>query len=135
MEKVRTYLFSGFLIALPSAYGLYTLFTKTLPYLRERWIMFVLIITTVTGLMLPIFAGLNKYFFSIRKIIPRTVIRESLASGIICAVLLWFQIGRILNPTIVFLFVGGFAVVEVLMRTRDSVDLKGMTEKKEKPEE
>ena len=130
MEKLRTYFILGAFISLPSAYGLYYLITNTLPYLKERWILFFLVITLVTGLTLPLFAGLNKYFFSIRRIIPKSVVRESVASGIVVAALLWFQIGRVLNPTIVFLFVGGFAIIEILLRTRDSVDPHSLNERK-----
>lgn len=134
MEKLRTYFLLGAFIALPSAYGLYFLITNTLPYLKERWILFFLVITLVTGITLPVFASLNRYFFSIRRIVPKSVVRESVASGIVCAVLLWFQIGRVLTPTVVFLFAGGFAIVEILLRTRDSVDPNSLLERKRSQE-
>ena len=130
MEKLRTYFLLGAFIALPSAFGLYYLITNTLPYLKERWILFFLVITLVTGITLPVFAGLNKYFFSIRRIVPKSVVRESVASGIVIAILLWFQIGRVLTSTVVFLFVVGFVIIEILLRTRDSVDPNSLIERK-----
>ncbi len=97
---------------------------NTLPYLRERWIFFFLLILFVTGVTLPIYASLNKYFFTIHRIVPRTVVREAIVSAILCALLLWFQIGRVLNSAIIFMCVGGFILIELLMRTRDSVQFR-----------
>ncbi len=125
MTKVRTFLILGILLALPSGYGMFYLVTQTLPYLRERWLFFFSFILFVSGVTLPVFAALNKYFFSIRRIVPSTIVRESLVCGILCGTMLWFQIGRVLNPTIIFLCVGGFFVIEILLRTRDSVNIRG----------
>ena len=97
---------------------------NTLPYLKERWLFFFLMIIFITGIMMPIYAALNKYFFTIRKIIPKTVVRESLVTGLLCDILLWFQIVRVLNSTIIFLCVGGFILIEILLRTRDTVQYR-----------
>ena len=121
MEKLRTYVLLGFLLSLPSGYGLYRLVFFSLPYLKERWSFFFFVIVFISGITLPFYAALNKYFFSTRRIFPRTVIRESLATAILCGVLIWFQIGRVLNSTIIFFSVGGFLTVEVLLRARDTV--------------
>ncbi len=121
LEKLRTYTLLGILLSLPSGYGLYRLVYFSLPFLKERWIFFFLVMVFVSGITLPIYAALNKYFFSIRKIFPRTVIRESLVTAILCEVLIWFQIGRVLNSTIIFFSVGGFLAIEVLLRARDTV--------------
>ena len=121
MEKLRTYVLLGFLLSLPSGYGLYRLVFFSLPYLKERWSFFFFVIVFISGITLPFYAALNKYFFSTRRIFPRTVIRESLATAILCDVLIWFQIGRVLNSTIIFFSVGGFLTVEVLLRARDTV--------------
>lgn len=124
MDKLRTYIFLGLFFSLPSGYGLYQLVMNTLPYLKERWLFFFLMIIFITGIMMPIYAALNKYFFTIRKIIPKTVVRESLVTGLVCDILLWFQIGRVLNSTIIFLCVGGFILIEILLRTRDTVQYR-----------
>lgn len=121
MEKLRTYVLLGFLLSLPSGYGLFRLVFFSLPYLKERWSFFFFVIVFISGITLPFYAALNKYFFSTRRIFPRTVIRESLATAILCDVLIWFQIGRVLNSTIIFFSVGGFLTVEVLLRARDTV--------------
>ncbi len=124
MEKLRTYVLLGFLLSLPSGYALYRLIFFYLPYLKERWFFFLLVIVFISGITLPFYAALNKYFFSTRKIFPRTVIRESLVTAILCDVLIWFQIGRVLNSTIIFFSVGGFLTVEILLRARDTVITK-----------
>lgn len=124
MTKLRTYIFLGLLLSLPSGYGLYRLVVFSLPYLKERWIFFFLLILFICGITLPIFAALNKYFFTAKRIIPQTVVRESLVTAILCEILLWFQIGRVLTSTIIFLCVGGFMLIEILLRTRDTVSFR-----------
>lgn len=124
MNKLRTYFLLGLLLAIPSGYGLYRTVVFSLPNLGERWLFFFLLTLFVSGITLPIYAALNRYFFAAKRIIPATVIRESLVTAILIEVLLWFQIGRVLTSTIVFLCVGGFMLIEVLLRTRDSVTFR-----------
>lgn len=124
MDKLRTYIILGLVLAVPSGYGLYWLIMNTLPYLKERWLFFFLLILFVTAVTLPIFAALNKYFFTIHRIFPAMVVREAVVSGLLCALLVWFQIGRVLNSAVIFLCVGGFILVELIMRTRDSVKIR-----------
>ncbi|MHC1771172.1 MAG: hypothetical protein AB9907_05420 [Flexilinea sp.] len=124
MTKLRTYIFLGLLLSLPSGYGIYRLVVFSLPFLKERWLFFFLLILLICGITLPIFAALNKYFFTAKRIIPQTVIRESLVAAILCEILLWFQIGRVLTSTIIFFCVGGFMLIEILLRTRDTVSFR-----------
>ncbi len=124
MDKIRTYLLMGALLALPSGYGLFRLIMFSLPYLKERYFFFFLCIIFVAGIGLPFFAALNKYFFTAKRIVPKTVVRESLAAAVLCGILFWFRMGRILNSTIVFLAVGGFLTVELILRSRDAVEFR-----------
>jgi len=121
LNKLRTYFLVGLTLAIPSGYGLYRIVFFSLPNLSERWLFFFLLAILVCGLTLPIYAAINKYFLAAKQIIPTTVVRESLATALLIEILLWFQIGRMLTSTIIFLCVGGFLLAEIVLRTRDNV--------------
>ena len=75
----------------------------TQPYLRERWLFFLALFIFVCGVLLPFYALMNRYFFTARRINPPTVIREAIGTALITDLLLWFQIGRVLTPTIIMI--------------------------------
>ncbi len=102
-----------------SAYGLVWLVTERLPELPERGLLYFLVITFFTGVSLPILGWVYRKFSRTQEIDGVSVVWESLAVGMIAAILLWFQIGRALTPVVIFLTVGGFVVVELLLRMSD----------------
>ena len=118
------YFFLGALLALPSGAGLYYLVIYTQPYLRERWLFFLALFMFVCGVMLPLFALLNRYFFTAKRINPPTVIRESVGTALIVDLLLWFQIGRVLTPAIIMICIGGGVLAELLWRAREAVEFR-----------
>ena len=97
---------------------------NTQPYLKERWLFFLALFLFVSGFLLPIFALLNRFFFTAKRINPPVVVRESLGSAIIVDLLLWFRIGRVLTPALVLVCVGGFALGEILLRARETVEFR-----------
>ena len=74
--------------------------------------------------MLPLFALLNRYFFTAKRILPPTVIRESVGTALIVDLLLWFQIGRVLTPAIIMICIGGGVLAELLWRAREAVEFR-----------
>lgn len=124
MKSVFAYFFLGALLALPSGAGLYYLVIYTQPYLRERWLFFLALFMFVCGVMLPLFALLNRYFFTAKRINPPTVIRESVGTALIVDLLLWFQIGRVLTPAIIMICIGGGVLAELLWRAREAVEFR-----------
>ncbi len=124
MKNAFTYFILGILLAVPSGLGLYYLVMNTQPYLKERWLFFLSLFVFVTGILLPFFALLNRYFFTAKRINPPTVIRESMGCGLITDILLWFQIGRVLTPAIVMICIGGFVLAEILWRARETVEFR-----------
>jgi len=124
MKNAFTYFILGALLALPSGYGLYYLVMNTQPYLKERWLFFLAFFLFVCGVMLPVFAMLNRFFFTAKRIEPQNVVREALGCALIADLLLWFQIGRVLTPAIIMICVGGFAVAEILWRARETVEFR-----------
>lgn len=124
MKNAFTYFILGILLAVPSGLGLYYLVMNTQPYLKERWLFFLALFLFVTGVLLPFFALLNRYFFTAKRINPPTVVREAVGGALITDLLLWFQIGRVLTPAIIMICVGGFALAEILWRARETVEFR-----------
>ncbi|MBQ6342553.1 MAG: hypothetical protein IJI41_05475 [Anaerolineaceae bacterium] len=119
-----TYFLLGLLFAVPGGAGLYYLVMYTQPYLRERWLFYLALFFFVCGIMLPFYALMNRYFFTWRRINPPTVIRESVGTALIVDLLLWFQMGRVLTPTIILICVGGGVLAEILWRAREAVEFR-----------
>ena len=124
MKNVFTYFLLGLLFAVPGGAGLYYLVMYTQPYLRERWLFYLALFFFVCGIMLPFYALMNRYFFTWRRINPPTVIRESAGTALIADLLLWFQMGRVLTPTIILICVGGGVLAEILWRAREAVEFR-----------
>ena len=124
MKKVVTYFLLGVLFAAPGGYGLYRLIIETKPYLKERWLFFVCLFFLICGIMLPFFALLNRYFFTRKRIEPQTVVREACGVAVLCSVLLWFRMGRVLSTPIIFILVGGAVVLEIFLRARETVSFR-----------
>lgn len=124
MKRVYPYFILGILLAAPAAFGLNYLIMETEPYLFERWLLYILIFLFVTGLVLPVMALLNRYFFTAKRIDPPAVVREAIGCGMIADLLLWFQMGRVLSPLYVLVMVGGFVTAEVLLRAREAMGFR-----------
>ena len=124
MKNVFSYFLLGFLLAVPAGAGLYYLIMNTQPYLKERWLFFLALFLFVSGLLLPMYALLNRFFFTAKRINPPVVIRESLGSAVIVDLLLWFRIGRVLTPALIMVCVGAFALGEILLRARETVEFR-----------
>lgn len=124
MKNALTYFLLGLLLAVPSGFGLYYLVMETQPYLKERWLFFIALFLFVCGLTLPIYALLNRFFFTAKRINPPTVIREAVGSALIAELLLWFRIGRVLTPAIILICVGGFVLAEILWRARETIEFR-----------
>ena len=124
MKNVPAFFLLGLLLAVPSGWGLYYLVMNTQPYLRERWLFFLSLFLFVSGVLLPVFALMNRYFFTQKRINPPTVVREAIGSALIVDLLLWFQIGRVLTPAIIMICVGGAVLAELLWRAREAVEFR-----------
>ena len=119
MRRLSSFLVLGLILLVLSAYALVWLVTERLPELPERGLMYFLVITFFTGAALPILGWLYRTFSPTDEIDSVSVVRESLAVGIVAAVLLWFQVGRALTPAVIFMTVGGFVMIELLLRMSD----------------
>lgn len=129
MNRVSSFLVLGLIFTFLSAYGLVWLITERLPELPERGLMYFLVITFFTGVALPLIAWLYRRFTRKEELDGFSIVRESLSVGIVAAILLWFQIGRALTPTIIFFTVGGFVLIELLLRMSDLFESRAVIDK------
>ena len=124
MKSVFSYFILGLILAVPAGFGLYYLVVNTQPYLRERWLFFLALFLFVSGALLPLYALLNRFFFTAKRINPPVIVREAVGSAVIVDLLLWFRMGRVLTPALILICVGGFALGEVLLRARETVEFR-----------
>lgn len=96
--------------------GLLILMTTTDPLLGQRWLFFVLVVVAFTGLGLPATVWLNHRFPSRPPAGVGVVIRQALWLGIYASVIFWLAYGRVLNFSLAFIFLVGFASIEFFLR-------------------
>ena len=99
--------------------GLYLLYRYTTPSGGTRWLFFFAGVLALTGAALPVMAFLNRRFHSIPPATQGVIVRQSLWFGIYFPILVWLQIGRVLNPFIALILAIGFVVIEWLLRLRE----------------
>lgn len=96
--------------------GLALILNFSLPTLWPRWAFFALIVIALTGTALPISFFLNQRLLSNET---GVVTRQAIWVGIYFAILVWLQIGHILNFSVALWFVLGFLGVEYLIQLRE----------------
>jgi hypothetical protein len=112
-------LFTSLVLVLIGAFGLTALFIFMLPTLGPRWLFFFLTTLTASGLALPIVYFLNRRFMSQPPATAAVVVRQAIWFGILTDILLWLQLGRILNLTLTGFLVAGFVLIEFMLRLRE----------------
>ena len=132
MEKVKTYFGIGTVLGISGGYGLYRIIMFSLPNLKERFFFYFLVVIFITGISMPVYAILNRYIFMIKKIIPHIVVRESLATGCIIDILIWFKIGKAINSAVAALIIGGFVLIEMLLRAQETIEYQPGGEERKK---
>ena len=116
LSKVFT---AAFLLTLIGTIGLLFLFFFTVPTLGPRWLLFFFLTLVASGCALPLV-----YVFQ-RRIATQPVsvgvlIREAIWFGIFADLITWLQMGRVLNSLIALFLLGGFIVMEVLLRLSET---------------
>jgi hypothetical protein len=104
--------------------GLIALIATTLPTVGPRWLFYFLFVLAVTGTMLPITAFLNRRFPSTPPPTARVVVRQALWFGVYGAILIWLQMGRVLNPALAALLAIGLGLIEFLLRMSEKSQWK-----------
>ncbi len=119
MAPLRKFVFTGFLLAAIGWGGLYMLFNYTLPTLGPRWLFFFLLMLGLSGAALPIVAFLNRRFPGETPTEGSTILRQSMWVGIFGSIVVWLNMGSVLNPTLATFLAAGFVVIEFLLRLRE----------------
>ncbi len=117
--SVRTFVPAAVSLAVIGWGGLIGLIFYTLPAVGPRWLFYFLTVLALTGTTLPLVAFLNLRFPSTPPPTRGVVLRQAIWVGIYGATLAWLQIGRVLTPSLAFLLVVGFVLIEWLLRLRE----------------
>ena len=104
--------------------GLIALVASTLPTVGPRWLFYFLFVLAVTGTMLPITAFLNRRFPSTPPPTGRVIVRQALWFAVYGAILIWLQMGRVLNPALAILLAIGLVLIEFLLRLSEKSQWK-----------
>lgn len=121
IKSFRPFLISTLILLISGWPGLYLLMTYTQPTLWPRWAFFALVIMACTGAAIPLAYLLNHLLPTTPPAAPHVITRQSLWVGVYCASLLWLSIGRLLSFSTGLWLILGFAAIEYLLRTRETI--------------
>ena len=105
----------GLILTLSGAGGLTYILMNTQPFLGPRWLLYFFTTLLTCGLGLPILTLLQNRF-SKKGVTEGILLRETILLAVYVDLLLWLQMGRALNNTIVLLLGVGFVLLEVFLR-------------------
>ncbi|HHY88962.1 MAG TPA: hypothetical protein GYA06_08595 [Chloroflexi bacterium] len=100
-------------------FGLYYLVTQTLPTLGPRWLFFFFTTLAVSGTMLPLVYFFNRRFPSKPPASGAVIIRQSLWFGVYANLLIWLQLGGVLNLMLIVFIAAGLVMIEFFLRLRE----------------
>ena len=117
--KFRPFGLSALILILMGWGGLYFLITETLPYTWPRWGFFVLMLTAITGTVLPMVYFFHRRFPDEPPADAGVVVRQSLWFGIYGATLAWLQLGRLVTVYVMLGLAIGLIAIEYVIRLRE----------------
>lgn len=106
------------ILALPSWFALFYLLTSTPPHLGNRWLFYALIVSSLTGTIMPGVAFFNRLFAVDGGVGFQVIVRESLLVGLYTAVVLWLNKGQVLTLGLGLVIALGMLLAEGLIRLR-----------------
>ena len=119
LPAFRTILSFALFLLVIGGVGLVLLFSLTTPTLGPRWLMFFLVTFAAAGLFLPVAYFLNLRFPTTPPAGTSVLLREALFCGGYCDLLLWLQLGRVLNFANGTFILLGFVAIELIIRLRE----------------
>jgi hypothetical protein len=119
MLPIRKLVLTGIFLAAAGWGGLAVLVYYLPPTLGPRWLLYFLLTVGLSGTALPVVALLNLRFPTEPPATGTTALRQSLWLGIYGSLLLWLQIGRVLNLALAAFLAAGFFLIEFLLRLRE----------------
>jgi len=119
LPRFAPILTTSLILFLLGAIGLAVLILFTLPTLGPRWLLFFLVTLVASGLALPAAYYLHKRFPSVPAANAAVLLREAIWFGVYVDLLLWLQLGRVLNFALGSFIGIGLALIEILIRMRE----------------
>lgn len=119
LPSFRPILITSLVMALIGIIGLVVLFSFTTPTLGPRWLLFFLITLAASGLFLPVAHFLHLRFPSTPPADSSVLVREALEVGGYLDLLVWLQLGRVLNFALAIFIAAGIVAIELLLRLRE----------------
>jgi hypothetical protein len=95
----------------------------TEPTLGPRWLGYFFLTMLTCGLILP-FVYIFQKRIARNPVSDGILLREALWFGIYVDLIVWLQLGRVLNGLIAIFLGGGFIILEVLLRMSESALFK-----------
>ena len=99
--------------------GLGYLFLYTVPTLGPRWFLYFLVTALCSGLVLPAVFYLHQRFPSKPPATQVVIVREALWFGDYADIVLWLQLGKVLNPALAIFIAIGLTLIEIVIRMRE----------------
>lgn len=119
MPPLHTFVLAGLFLAITGWGGLYGLLFYSLPTLGPRWLAFFFLTLALAGTALPIAAFLNRRFPGEVPADGGTILRQALWVSLYGNILVWLQLGRVLNSSLAGFLAVGFILIEFTIRLRE----------------
>jgi len=110
---------TSIILILIGAGGLGYLFLYTVPTLGPRWFLYFLVTALSSGLVLPVVYYLHLRFPSKPPVTQVVIVREALWFGVYADIVLWLQLGKVLNPALAIFIAIGLLMIEIVIRMRE----------------
>jgi hypothetical protein len=103
--------------------GLAAVVFFTEPLLAPRWLAYFFLTLLATGLTLP-FVQIFQRRIAKAPVTDSILVREALWFGVFVDLVVWLQLGRVLNGLLAIFLAGGFIILEVLLRLAETALFK-----------
>lgn len=114
---------TAFILTFLGLTGLAVIIFFTEPTLGPRWLAYFFLTLLASGLILP-FVHIFQRRIAKSPVADSVLVREALWFGIYVDLIIWLQLGRVLNGLIAIFLAGGLIVLEVLLRMSETALFK-----------
>jgi hypothetical protein len=111
VPSIASFFWTGLILAILGWGGLGVLTNFTTPTLGPRWLFFFLFPLALSGTALPVVAFLIRRFQSNPPADGNVILRQAIWVGIYGSLVVWLQLGRVLNLAVGFFLAGGFVLI------------------------
>lgn len=116
-------LFAAIILFVCGLAGLAVVIFFTEPLLAPRWLAYFFLTLLAAGLSLP-FVYIFQRRIAKAPVPDSILVREALWFGVFVDLVVWLQLGRVLNGLLAVFLAGGFMILEVLLRLAETALFK-----------